>query len=327
MNFTIAASNTPYVFLYIFVLTFICLGLIIWIYIIDKKRSTPVNEDILADQIKQLSQFALGDTKANVGITDKWNLTKPIDASINKLTAIIEKTNKEKATLNAQIEKLKYTVADEIRENKKIKSAFGGLEKKHETELKDTIKKHEAGFKEIIKNLEIELKEKTKHIESLIEVHSTESVVAVDDKTSVIETNSIQEVVPYEIEPDAVTEVVPPPAPYDSYADDLQIETSSEITQYEGIHDVVIEEQASLDDDLYISIFENEKYEQDSIIISHLNKELEMIQVGYEAQFLEYEVVVSAMKEQLEQLKAEFDLMTAEKTFIEQAFIADLENT
>ena len=91
-------------------------------------------------------------------------------------------------------------------------------------------------------------------------------------------------------------------------------------------------DQSDDSDEITASIFNDMIDDKANQEIIRLNKELETVQMGYEAQSLEYESIVNTMKMQLSELKTEYqdfmdrhNMMSAEKSFIEQAYLADLD--
>jgi len=307
MNFNIDASYMPILFIYIFALTLFCIGLIVWVYIIDSKRvaeKKAKTDDLLLNQLKQLFQAISGeepntnetmikeesrsntpDLNANKSNRSGNFFNKFIGRGSNENSSNINSTN-----LNQPIEQLINKLDMMIEQNNKDKVQLNAHIARLEKEL--YIEKSEAEKVKAVSNI---LEEKLK---SELELTIKQYETIIDSTTKA-----------------------------NSAASEMLIPSSKNATLTEqNNHD-----QGDLND-ITASIFNDMIDDKANQEIIRLNKELETVQMGYEAQSLEYEAIVNTMKMQLSELKTEYqefmerhNMMSAEKSFIEQAYLADLD--
>jgi hypothetical protein len=301
MNFNIDASYMPILFIYIFALTLFCIGLIVWVYVIDSKRTAEKKaktDDLVLDQLKQLFHAISGeelktnetmikeerrintpDLHANKSNRSGNFFNKFIGGLSNDNTSRINSTNLAQP-IELLITKLDLMIEQNNKDKVQLSAHIARLEKELYIE-KCEAEKVKAVFTVLEEKLKSELELTIKQYETMI------------DTTT--KANSV------------VSEMLIPSSKNDALTEQSSHEQSdsNEIT-------------ASLFDD-------NAK--QDVI---RLNKEIETLQIGYEAQSLEYETIVDTMKMQLSDLKTEYEefmeryqMMSSEKIFIEQAYLAE----
>ncbi len=308
MNFNIDASYMPILFIYIFALTLFCIGLIVWVYVIDSKRAAEKRaktDDQLLNQLKQLFKAISGeepntnetmikeesrlntpDLHANKSNRSGNFFNKFIGGGSSANTSSINSTN-----LNQPIEQLINKLDMMIEQNNKDKVNLNAHIARLEKEL--YIEKSEN---EKVKAVSSILEEKLK---SELELTIKQYETIIDSTTKA---NS------------AVSEMLIP-------------SSKNAALSEQSSHD-----QSDDSDEITASIFNDMIDDKANQEIIRLNKELETVQMGYEAQSLEYEAIVNTMKMQLSELKTEYqefmdrhNMMSAEKSFIEQAYLADLD--
>lgn len=318
MNFNIDASYIPILFIYIFALTLFCIGLIVWVYVIDSKKSADKKakaDDLLLDQLKLLFKGISVDESLDAdehiekssstmikeelaldtpnlhnykrsyahSLFDKFMGSAPRELKQNSGQV---STNNDSGSLALSIDilikKLDLMIDKTNQEKSQLNAHIAKLERELAAEKSET-EKIKAVYSVLEEKLKSELEVTIKQYETII--------------NSTIKANH-----------SAAGNMIMPSSkmasPLEQFPDELKND-SNEIT-------------ASLFDD-------NAK--QDVI---RLNKEIETLQIGYEAQSLEYETIVDTMKMQLSDLKTEYQqfmdryqMMSAEKIFIEQAYLAE----
>lgn len=329
MNFNIDASYMPILIIYIFALTLFCIGLIVWVYVIDSKKSADKkakNDSLLLDQLKLLFKGISGDESLNADesiensnstmIKEELALNTPdlhnykrsyahnlfdkfIGSAPRELQREVEPVNGAYNTNNGNgplalsidvlIKKLDLMIDKNNQEKTQLNAHIVKLERELAAEKSET-EKIKAVYGVLEEKLKSELEVTIKQYETIIDSTTKANHSALGNMIM----PSSKMVSPLEQFPD----------------EPLQHQNdSNEIT-------------ASLFDDMF-----DDNAKQDVI---RLNKEIETLQIGYEAQSLEYETIVNTMKMQLSDLKTEYDqfmeryqMMSAEKVFIEQAYLAE----
>jgi hypothetical protein len=295
-----------------------CIGLIVWVYVIDSKKSADKkakNDNLLLDQLKLLFKGISGDESFDA---DEY-IAKSSSTMIKEELALDtpDLHNYKRSYAHNLFDKIIGSAPRELKQNGEqvnTNNGSGSLALSIDIVIKkldlmiDKTNQEKSQLYVHIAKLERELaaeKSETDKIKAfysvLEEKLKSELEVTIKQYETIIDSTT-------KANHSAAGNMIMPSAkmvsPLEQFPDELQND-SNEIT-------------ASLFDD-------NAK--QDVI---RLNKEIETLQIGYEAQSLEYETIVNTMKLQLSDLKTEYQqfmdryqMMSAEKIFIEQAYLAE----
>ena len=329
MNFNIDASYMPILFIYIFALTLFCIGLIIWVYVIDSKKTAEKkakNDSLLLDQLKLLFKDISGDEPLNVD--------EPIEKSNSTMI-------KEELALNTpDLHNYKRSYAHNLL-SKFIGAAPRELKLEPEQANRANNSKSDSGplalsIDVLIKKLDLMI-DKTNQEKSQLNTHisklerelaaeksETEKIKAVygvleEKLKSELEVTIKQ----YETIIDSTTKA------NNSTAGNMIMPSSKSVSSLEQHLDEPSQHENDLNE-ITASLFDDMLDDNAKQDVIRLNKEIETLQIGYEAQSLEYETIVNTMKMQLSDLKTEYQqfmdryqMMSAEKLFIEQAYLAE----
>ena len=325
MNFNIDASYMPFLFMYIFALTLFCIGLIVWVYVIDSKKTAEKkakNDNLLLDQLKLLFKGIAGDESLNADDPIEKSSTPMIKEELalntpdlhnykrsyvqNLFNKFIGAAPRELKLESEQANRANYSNNDSAPLTQSIELLIKKLDL-----MIDKINQEKSQLSTHISTLERELAAEKSETEKIKTVYG----VLEEKLKSELEVTIKQ----YETIIDSTTKA------NHSAAGNMIMPSSKSVSLLEQPLDEPSQDQNDLNE-ITASLFDDNA-KQDVI---RLNKEIETLQIGYEAQSSEYETIVNTMKLQLSDLKTEYDqfmeryqMMSSEKTFIEQAYLAE----
>ena len=325
MNFNIDASYMPILFIYIFALTLFCIGLIIWVYVIDSKKTAEKkakNDSLLLDQLKLLFKGISGDESLNAEEPIEKSSTTMIKEELalntpdlhnykrsyvqNLFNKFIGAAPRELKLESEQANRANYSNNDSAPLTQSIELLIKKLDL-----MIDKINQEKSQLSTHISTLERELAAEKSETEKIKAVYG----VLEEKLKSELEVTIKQ----YETIIDSTTKA------NHSAAGNMIMPSTKSVSLLEQPFDEPSQDQNDLNE-ITASLFDDNA-KQDVI---RLNKEIETLQIGYEAQSSEYETIVNTMKLQLSDLKTEYDqfmeryqMMSSEKTFIEQAYLAE----
>ena len=321
MNFNVDASYIPILFIYIFALTLFCIGLIVWVYVIDSKKSADKKaktDGLLLDQLKILFKSIAGDESFNADD----HLEKSSSTMIKEELALNtpDLHNNKRSYAHNLFDKFIGSAPRELKsEGGQVNGTYNTnngsgslalsidiLIKKLDLMIDKTNQEKSQLYTHIAK-LERELAAQKSETDKIKAVYG----VLEEKLKSELEVTIKQ----YETIIDSTTKA------NNSASGNMIMPSSKMISPLEQFND-----EPNDSNDITASLFDDNA-KQD---VLRLNKEIETLQLGYEAQALEYETIVNTMKLQLSDLKTEYQqfmdryqMMSAEKVFIEQAYLAE----